>query len=441
MFKSLRLKNFKAYKDSGEVPLAPLTIIVGKNNSGKSTLFHGLLALAQTAQDSEQGWAPHLLTKGLVDLGGYHDILHRARHANSPAFEISVSLASTYLRPKTLTDGSIKNGVKFDVPDRAEISFSLDEEIGEILVNRSTLRRGSSTVISVDRGHGHWSWLTPPSGVPKNAEIDFRNVFPFVSVMKEDRPSQESLVAQGISSYCAALWAEIFRKQVHHIGPLRMHVPWQASIGERASLEFGSGGPNLLADLGSKEKDRSGKTRLERVNEWFVKKEILSRIHLVELGRGTGVRMLLGDEWHGPTNINIAAMGEGVSQILPIVSKTLFGANDDCILVEQPESHLHPALQAELGDLFIDVTQAGNRQVLVETHSEHLLLRVRRHIAEGTLKPDRVAILFVEKDGDESKVRRLDVNNRGHFSDWPKGFFDEGYQEAMALATAASNKG
>ena len=110
-------------------------------------------------------------------------------------------------------------------------------------------------------------------------------------------------------------------------------------------------------------------------------------------------------------------------------------------MVEQPEIHLHPSLQAELADLFIDIMKTGRRQILVETHSEHLLLRIRRRIAEGTLKPDQVAILFVEKHGGESKVRRLDLNSRGHFSDWPKGFFDEAYQEAMALAAGASKKG
>ncbi|MBI1832856.1 MAG: DUF3696 domain-containing protein, partial [Planctomycetes bacterium] len=157
--------------------------------------------------------------------------------------------------------------------------------------------------------------------------------------------------------------------------------------------------------------------------------------------KNTTGRMLLGDEWRGPANINIAGMGEGVSQILPIIACTLFGARDDCLLVEQPEIHLHPALQAELGDLFIDVSQNGHRQILVETHSEHLVLRIRRRIAEGKLSPDQVAILFVEKQGGESTVRRLDLNCRGHFSDWPKGFFDEAYQEAMALAEAASKKG
>ena len=88
-----------------------------------------------------------------------------------------------------------------------------------------------------------------------------------------------------------------------------------------------------------------------------------------------------------------------------------------------------------MADLFIDIATTLQRQVIVETHSEHLVLRVRRRIAEGTIDPNDVSILYVEKQGAESKVRRLDINKRGHFDDWPEGF-DEAYQEAMALAMA-----
>jgi hypothetical protein len=260
--------------------------------------------------------------------------------------------------------------------------------------------------------------------------------------MLPDKNSPEHLKAERASGFCASYWNDIFRRKIAHIGALRGRVPWHASKGARTLSGFATGGEDLFADLGSNEKDRTGKTRLELLNEWLSGKGILKQVHLRELGKGSGVRMLLGDDCHGPTNINVAAMGEGVSQILPIIAYSRFGADDDCLLVEQPEIHLHPELQAELGDLFIEVAKSGRRQVLVETHSEHLLLRVRRHIAEGKLEPDQVAILFVnKKDGGESEVTRLDLNSRGHFSDWPKGFFDEAYQEAMALAEAAAKKG
>ncbi len=80
MFRSIRLVNFKAWKDSGTIPLAPLTVIVGLNNSGKSSILHGILALKQTVQTQEQRSV--LVTKGIIDLNGFRDI-HRADHGSA----------------------------------------------------------------------------------------------------------------------------------------------------------------------------------------------------------------------------------------------------------------------------------------------------------------------------------------------------------------------
>lgn len=440
MFQSMRLKNFKAYKDSGEIPLAPLTIIVGTNNSGKSTLFHALLALVQAARGPDQGAAPCLVTKGLVDLNGYHDIVHGKSRAKSSSFEISVGLEANLARLRTFTGENNQKLDEFRVPDHADLLFALDEELNQIRVIRSSLRLGEKNTISAERKNGKWTSVSLPKGAPKDSPLDFVNVFPFIQLpMYGD--SAEHKYAANISFFCARMWSEIFAKKISHIGPLRERVPWYTAIGARTSSKFGSGGENLIADLASKERDRhSEKTRLELVNDWLATREVLKRVHL-DVDKEANVRMLVGDEWEGPANINIAAMGEGVSQILPIIAYCLFGMNDDCLLMEQPEIHLHPALQAELGELFIDVSQTGHRQILVETHSEHLVLRVRRRVAEGKLKPEDVAILFVEKHGSESKVRKLDLDERGHFSDWPEGFFDEAYQESMALAKAANKKG
>jgi predicted ATPase len=441
MFKSMRLKNFKAYKDSGEVPLAPLTIIVGANNSGKSTLFHGLLALAQTVRGGDHGWGPRLVTRGLVDLNGFNDIVHGGVQKKQLPIQISINLDAKSAIPRTVTDNGRRQLVKFTPPDTADISFGLDERLNAILVTSSTLRTGDKTMISVERKHDRWSLATSLPGAHTDQGVDFSTIFPCLTLPRSEPLLEEAMKAFHVAHYCAGIWTDIFARLVSHVGPLRVRVPWHTSIGARTSSEFGLGGENLLAALGSEEKDRStGRTLLELVNDSLAKYESLKSVHLDVVKTSTG-QMLVSDEGTNAKGVNVAAMGEGVSQILPIIARCIWGEEDECLLVEQPELHLHPALQAELGDLFIDVAKAGHRQILVETHSEHLLLRVRRRIAEGSLKPNQVSILFVEKHGGESEVLPLDLNIRGHFSNWPKGFFDEAYQEAMALAEAASKKG
>jgi predicted ATPase len=107
--------------------------------------------------------------------------------------------------------------------------------------------------------------------------------------------------------------------------------------------------------------------------------------------------------------------------------------NDGLMIVEQPEVHLHPRLQAAVADLFVDSVTSGRAQLLVETHSEHTVLRVLRRIREGVLAPEQLAILYVDlDDAGRAFVRRLEVDAEGDLVDgWPGGFFDERLAEVL----------
>lgn len=111
----------------------------------------------------------------------------------------------------------------------------------------------------------------------------------------------------------------------------------------------------------------------------------------------------------------------------------LLARQNSVVCIEQPEIHLHPALQAEIGDLLIAATSETGQanQVLVETHSEHLLLRVQRRIREGLLDPKNVAVVYVDRDAEgEARVHRLRLDDGGTFLDeWPSGFFEERMNE------------
>jgi predicted ATPase len=136
-------------------------------------------------------------------------------------------------------------------------------------------------------------------------------------------------------------------------------------------------------------------------------------------------------------------VGTGISQLLPVLVNAA-GAKERLIAIEQPELHLHPALQAELGDVFIESALGENKNVfLIETHSEHLLLRIMRRMrntAEGTLPegakpvtPNDVALLYVSPDPEGSVVQDIGLNERGELvKGWPGGFFEEGLEEMFS---------
>jgi predicted ATPase len=137
------------------------------------------------------------------------------------------------------------------------------------------------------------------------------------------------------------------------------------------------------------------------------------------------------------TPINVADAGFGVSQVLPILVQATTARPDSLTLVEQPEAHLNPRQQVVLAELFADMAKRGAR-ALVETHSEHILVALRRLVASGALKANEIAIYFVERSGFKSTARQVPIEDNGHIdrTAWPKDFFQEGLREAIALAEA-----
>jgi len=135
-------------------------------------------------------------------------------------------------------------------------------------------------------------------------------------------------------------------------------------------------------------------------------------------------------------------VGIGVSQVLPVLVAA-YASKNKIMAIEQPEIHLHPALQAELGDLFIESALGENKNTfLLETHSEHLILRLMRRLREThedklpkgitPVRSEEVAVLYVDADGPSSIVREMPLNERGELvKAWPGGFFEEGLREVL----------
>lgn len=141
--------------------------------------------------------------------------------------------------------------------------------------------------------------------------------------------------------------------------------------------------------------------------------------------------------------VDLTSVGVGVSQVLPVLAVCLLAEPGDIVMLEQPELHLHPALQMRLADFLLACTDSG-RQIIVETHSEHLVNRLRRRVAEddGDSIRDLVRVVFAERDDEgHTLFRPSDINPLGGLSeDWPDGFLDLGARDAQKLLQAGLAK-
>ena len=188
--------------------------------------------------------------------------------------------------------------------------------------------------------------------------------------------------------------------------------------------------------------DIENEDEMEELVNALIDTEDLSRKWTGEIvaSRAEALQDLILVDKRSGTAVSHRDVGIGVSQVLPVLVSA-YASSGKLLAIEQPEIHLHPALQAELGDVFLESALGGDGNTLViESHSEHLLLRIMRRMRETSarklpdgipeVRPEDVMVLFVEPDGEQSLIREMPLNERGELvKAWPGGFFEEGLRE------------
>jgi predicted ATPase len=231
-----------------------------------------------------------------------------------------------------------------------------------------------------------------------------------------------------------------YLNKVVHIGPLREFPQRSYSFSGYVGKDVGKSG-EFMSDILLKNPEI-----VDKVNKWLEKFDIDYEIRVDGFKRDVFILTLI-DKKTG-TEVSPTDVGFGISQLLPIivqgVSPDFIYPGYKIICIEQPEIHLHPRLQGELGSFFAecidksyvsenvrsdDADIKGN-QFIIETHSENLVLRLQKLIRKGELKKEHVGVLYFDNTSDGSTVKELRLNDQGEFIDpWPNGFFEESFKE------------
>jgi predicted ATPase len=453
MITKLRIKNFKAWKDTGEVRLAPLTVIFGANSAGKSSLGHLLLALKQTAASADRRRALHTGDESsLIDLGTFVDTLHG--HDKKAELEVSFD----WTLPNSLT---VQNPFDKSHPfkgDHLRLTSVVVAGANEQPVVRSIryqLLAKQTTVLNATLQHkdGKVQLYTEPYKL----KYAVGRKWPLDPPEKFYRISDHSLARYQNADFLATFALEVERTlaALSYLGPLREHPHRTYGWAGNTPESVGSKGQYtiaciLAAQASGRKISRGYKKQLkpfaELIASWLVDLGVIESFVVRPTAPGRKDYEVRVKTRGGLTEVGLPDVGFGVSQVLPALVQAFYCPVGSIVWMEQPEIHLHPQVQAELADVFISATHAyesgrpRNVQLIVETHSEHFLNRLQRRIAEERLKPEDVAIYFAKPSSAGAELEELTVNEFGDITNWPDNFFGDDMGDIVARTEAASKR-
>ena len=233
----------------------------------------------------------------------------------------------------------------------------------------------------------------------------------------------------GLVGYAERMIEELLESH-SYLGPLREHPKRLFKKTDEIPESVGTRGENT-PDILCLRKDRKFQASIRK---WIREFSLAREIYADPLGHGAFTLRVRGKNKRADTDY--ADVGFGLSQVLPLIVQGIHAEPGSVICVEQPEIHLNPRLQSTLANFFAEIAKL-RKFAIIETHSEHFLLRLRSLIAKGILRPGDVALYYVEKLGDRSVQRRIRIERDGHIdpNEWPKGFFEESVSESLRLAS------
>jgi hypothetical protein len=234
----------------------------------------------------------------------------------------------------------------------------------------------------------------------------------------------------------ATAFEELFFS-VFYLAPIRSLPKRVYSWSGAAPSNVGKSGENTIAALlAARASNRliNGKPLEVVISEKLEQLGLIHSFCLEELREGTNIfRVLLRRTPESP-KVSLTDVGFGVSQLLPVLVLLYYVPEGSTVILEQPELHLHPSVQAGLADVFIDAWQTRGIQILLESHSEHLLQRLQRRVAEEKVPNTDMALYFCSLEQGESKLTTLDLDEYGAIRNYPKDFFGDRFEEVAATA-------
>ncbi len=433
MFTQLTLTNFKIWREV-QLKLRPITLLLGTNSSGKSSLIQSLLLIRQTVKSDDPNIDLNLGNPDAQDsvtLGQFQDVLCR------DVLNIAGVNKHIGIEFRWTPTGKIEDSVLFSAKYRKGHAGAAELEY--LRLGPESSHKEIKEYYSVKRQkQGVYSLTLADEYRSRGKSADFRPEKSFAfSQAALDRLDKD---AKWIKRIGNDLLNELNR--MIYLGPVRQLAKRDYLWNGRMPSGIGDDGSKavdaLIASGVAAKKARQAKSSAPKeaqliyeTGQWLKKMDLADELDVKQIGKSSRYALLV--KKHGEVS-NLKDVGVGVSQVLPVIVAALFAKPGHIVIVEEAESHLHPLAQSVLAELFATVSKTRNVQFIVETHSEHLFRRMQTLIAKQELKTDDCGMYFVERIDDKAKLRELRTNEYGTLTNWPDKFFGDAMGETREQA-------
>lgn len=453
MFTSVSASNYKAWRSTGDIGLAPVTGFFGANSSGKSSLLQLFLLLKQTVQSPDTSKILDLGdddANALVAVGGWQNLAFERRFQ-------TVSIGFSW----------VPNESEFYIPE-------VDDDIVDVPTLtfraslRAALRIGTLSRFSYESNDFDVEWRRSrrtAKGLAQSSlhakQKDSENFLRRLDSAKTDLPRpihcygfpNELIGRFENAEFLRDLQQEFeqqFERRLYYLGPHRdkgrRRFSWHGSepvdvgiLGDRtvdALIASRERGRNNVARLAADGKPEERISVEEHVARLLRDIGLVSEFSIERTSRESDLYRVKVQLSRASVPVDLMDVGFGVSQILPLLTLLAYVPESSTVLLEQPEMHLHPRVQSALADVFVDIASIRKLQIIFESHSEHMLMRLQRRVAEQAISPEDIALYFCENDGKESSIAKLQLDECGSIANWPEDFFGDAMGETAAIVSA-----
>ena len=400
MINQVSFKNYKIFKDKQTIQLKPITILIGKNNTGKSAVLK-LMTLIENGLSGQNDKVFELSNDGVVIGNEFKDLIHGkfSRALDLELFDKSFNIES-YLKTSIIVDSNKDN----PIIENWKLIKNENEKTTELDLFKSSESSYTNIIDNTEYNCSfHGIWLS--------------------NYYNTENKLQESIAVQPFLN-------------TDFIGAIREKAKLDYRLNPE-SLKSGIDG-KYLYDFLIRDYLTTEKNYFNKVSNWISEKFEGWNLYIDVDSEPYHIRLQKGN-----LDIDLTESGMGISQSLPLIVRAFRPCQEESlIIIEEPESHLHPYAHSQIAQLFAEsIKEDENKKYLIETHSQNFILRLRRLIAEGFLNANDLGIYYVDFDEEknESNLIEVEIDEGGGVKWWPEGIFGETTIEARAIYNAQLN--